>query len=323
MTALEKLVRDHIRIPARSSPSGFYTVVCKICHDHGRKGPRGGFRFELESVGYHCFNCSFSTGAKEGYKIPKKMVQVLEAFGVPKIDILSLNIDSFEKIFQKKTDTPALNLDPAVIELPKSFNRLHPQNEDKQTLIAIYYLQNRGIAPEQYPFYLSAEGIWRKRIIIPIYNRQGELIFYQGRAMFKSTKRRYASPNVIKKNILYGFRHLFSNDELPLFITEGFFDAFHLDGVALLGKELSKEQAIWINKSSRQKIYIPDRTGGGLDGAKAALRQGWSLSTPDIGSCNDISEAISRYGKIYVISSIMQSISSGDEAKLLLSLYCK
>lgn len=325
MYELEKLIRSHVRIPSRCSASGFYQVVCKMCHDHGKKGPRAGFRFDLNSVVYHCFNCSFAIIAKEGFTIPKKMVKLLEAFGIPTADIISLNLTHFEKN-QKNTildSTPDLDINPAVIELPKTFVQLQSKNEDNQSLIAIHYLQTRGISPEQYNFYLSSVPLWKKRLIIPIYNIQGDLIFYQGRALLKSIKKRYLSVGVNKKNILYGFMNLFSNEDLPLFITEGFFDAFHLNGVALLGSSLTKEQATWINKSPRQKIYIPDKDSAGFEVAKLALAQGWSISTPDIGSCRDISEAVCKYGKIYVTSSIMKSISSGEEAKLYLPLYCK
>jgi hypothetical protein len=55
---LEEVIRNNIQISNIPSSKGFYPVLCKICHDHGRKGLRAGFKFNDDgSVGYNCFNC--------------------------------------------------------------------------------------------------------------------------------------------------------------------------------------------------------------------------------------------------------------------------
>lgn len=63
--------------------------------------------------------------------------------------------------------------------------------------------------------------------------------------------------------------------------------------------------------------------GDGQDLALQGLKQGWKVATPDLGQCKDITEAIVKYGKLYVIKNIMENIYSGTTAETMLGLYCK
>lgn len=331
--SLETIIRRYVSLPSVQSGTGWYPVLCKVCSDHGKKGPRGGFKFDGSSVAYHCFNCG-PPGATfdpdKHRKMPDKMQQVLDAFGVPSdewkrviFDTLSREPSSGEKEQQAKS------IVPDVIEPPSTFYYLKDAGtSDKWAQIATFYLESRGIDPSDYPFMLAHPTDfhpwkkWIKRVIIPIY-KDGNLVFYQGRDLTGKALKKYESPSVSREKVIFGFDQLFAHTEAPLFVAEGWFDGFVVNGAALLGNKISDPQIQWFNRSRRRKVYIPDRFGNGKQVAERVLNLGWEISTPDIGDCKDLNEAYVRYGKLYLMSSIVENISSGFAAQARLGVYCR
>lgn len=330
---LENVIRRYVNLPPYPSSKGWYQVLCKVCNDHGRKGLRAGFRFEGEKTAYHCFNCGHAAvyDPNEMTSMPKVMERVLEVFGVPESEWQPVLFVGLTKEVDGGKGGDAgkqTNIEPQAITLPKLFYPLEDADpNDKWALIGKDYLEyNRGVNPGSYPFMLSRRtdnpflDKWLGRLIIPVY-KGNKLIFYQGRALGKRTQK-YLSPSVAKEKVLYGYDRLFEYSDIPLYVVEGWFDAFVIDGVALLGNEISEPQATWLNKSRRRKVYIPDRGKSGRHAAIRALRLGWSISTPDIGSCEDVNAAVRRYGKMYVLKSIVDNTAEGFEAETNLEVYC-
>ena len=85
---------------------------------------------------------------------------------------------------------------------------------------------------------------------------------------------------------------------------------------------MTQNQIKWLERSRRQKVIIPDRWGDGYRLAEQAIRLGWSVSYPDIGSCKDVNEAIMKYGKLYTFKTIRDNICSDFEAESRLGIYC-
>lgn len=330
-TSLEQIIHQYIQLPSRPTGSGWYPVICKVCNDHGHKGPRAGFRFDGTKVTYHCFNCGHSTSFddNENKRVSGKMVTVLQAFGVPEeqwgqLNLLAMDHDKKKQEVSEKQK----NLEPKEIPLPKTFYKLSSADpSDKWAEVAKLTLEDRQCDPSSYPFMLSVKtgneilDRWYRRLIIPIY-KDNKLIYYQGRGMNNQSKK-YINPSVSRNNIIYGFDKLFVNPHQPLYIVEGWFDAFVIDGIAIFGNKITTEQKIWLDKSPRKKVYIPDRLGNGALGAKQALKFGWSISTPDIGDCKDVNDAVVKYGKLYVMKTITENTASGFQGEANIGLYCK
>jgi len=233
-------------------------------------------------------------------------------------------------------------INPKELPLPDHFYRLNEaKDSDQWAEIARYYLEDRKIDPSDYTFLLStgipkkylgpesqkiafvrAAQKWKKRIIIPIYKDE-KLVYYQGRDMTERATKKYESPSSPKDRIIYGFDQLFINEDRPLYVVEGFFDAFHVQGAALLGNELTEPQIAWLNKSRRDKVYVPDKGVSGASNAMKALEHGWRISTPDIGNCKDINDAIVKYGQLYVHNTLKEETTEGFQAETALNLYCK
>jgi DNA primase len=153
--------------------------------------------------------------------------------------------------------------------------------------------------------------------------KNNKLIFWQGRDLVGTRVKKYISPDVARDNIMYGYDRLMDHSPDPLYVVEGWFDAVHVDGIAVFGNQLTPAQVYWLSKSPRAKVVIPDKYGDGHLLAKQALKLGWSLSLPDCGSCKDVSDMVSKYGSIYTYKTIRENTVSGFEAEALLGLYCK
>ena len=333
---LEQIVRRYIALPAYPSKKGWYEVLCKVCNDHGRKGLRAGFMFDQDSVAYHCFNCNHNAvyDPTKDQGMPKPMERVLQDFGVPEDEwqkVLFTSLANRDAGGNVRTELPKpKNIEPEVLKAPPLFYFLKDADpKDKWATIAKHYLDSdRGIDYNSYPFMLSqpTDDVrykkWNGRLIIPVY-KGNNLIFWIGRDLTGKKLKKYESPAVDRDRVLYGFDQLFKHTDLPLYIVEGWFDAFVIDGVAVFGNRIQKSQIEWLNKSRRTKVYIPDRLGDGQVGAKQALEAGWHIATPDIGNCKDMSEAVQKYGKLYVMKSIVETTAIGFEADVNLSIFCE
>ena len=329
METLEEVIRRFIVLPPATA-KGWYYVLCKVCNDHGRKGKRAGFRFEGEKTGYNCFNCGHAAtyDPSKHIRISKNMKEVLDAFQVPDSEWQMVALQNMGRDGIAASESKQVSIEPIALTLPDSFYLLSEAAEDDVWAeIAKDHLENeRGIDPDSYPFMMSKRSKdqqvqkWRGRLIIPIY-KGDKLIYWQGRDLADRTQK-YLSPPAERDRVLHGYNEIFRETENPLYILEGWFDAFVVGGVAILGNKILEPQIKWLNRSHRKKVYVPDRKGDGHKAALQALDLGWSISTPNIGSCKDISDAVKKYGKLYVMKSIVENTATGFAAETNLGVYC-
>lgn len=334
----EKVIRQYVPLATRPSGKGWYGVMCRVCNDHGKKGTRGGFHFQ-DGIGYNCFNCEHTAGYTNGQPFtPDDALKVVfDAYGIPDAHWNELVMESLQNrnsdngAFHAKI-VKASTIEAKVLQQPDYFHELSSLPEDMplRQLAELHLIEERGIDPAAYPFLVALKddedpysAAWLKRLIIPVYDRANRLIFYQGRDLIGTANNKYKSPSVDRDCVLYGMDQIYKHTNAPLFVVEGFFDAFHVDGVAILGRQLTDPMVQHLNNSVREKIIIPDRTGNGEDLALAGLKQGWKVSTPDFGNCKDITEAVVKYGKLYVMKSITDNVHSGFSAELNVRMYCK
>jgi DNA primase len=95
-------------------------------------------------------------------------------------------------------------------------------------------------------------------------------------------------------------------------VCEGPFDAMSVDGVAVLGNEVSEQQADIIDSLGRDVIVVPDADRAGAKLVDAALEYGWSVSYPIWQKdCKDIGSAVEKYGKLFVLKSILAGKETG------------
>lgn len=153
------------------------------------------------------------------------------------------------------------------------------------------YLASRGITPALanefgIGFFPGSKGLMVGRIVIPIHNRDGNLVAYAGRFPGEPPSDevpKYKFPPGFKKNLeLYNLhRAIQTADEQPFVLVEGFFGCNHLwqhgarRVVGAMGSSLSTEQEDLILKHTTEDtriiiIFDEDDAGRAVRGEIAA-----------------------------------------------------
>lgn len=334
-TTLEQVIRTHVNL-GRKNTKGWEECLHPIC-DRGKKGNRAAFLFEGETTAFHCFNC----GTKTVYDplshkgMPKVMEGILSDFGIPPEDWKRVILGSLQlKNSGAHREEIKRNekIEPKPLKVPSCFYLLdNAEEDDAWAEIARYYLtEERMIDPDSHPFMLCDQSNpafkkWVGRLIIPIM-KDDNVVFYQGRDLSGKEIKKYESPPDPKDRVIFGFDKLYKDRDKPLYVVEGVFDAMLINGVALMGNDITPAQFEWLDRSPRQKVYIPDRYGDGQLGANKALERGWSVSIPwerswDT-SLKDITDMIAKYGKMFVMARLVEMTSTGVVAKSLILRNC-
>ncbi|MGZ5485211.1 MAG: hypothetical protein ACXWFB_04775 [Nitrososphaeraceae archaeon] len=329
MSLIKSIIESHL-VLTPPNPKGWRAIACKVCNDHTRKGKRAAFIFVGNNCSYNCFNCGISANydPSSNDNLSDNFIKVLKAFNIPDFEWgkLSLELLSNEKVDNNKT--VSLSEPPKIQPLP-FFYPLTDDINDDWCQFSIEYLTSRKVNWKDHHFYCVKKTDhpdnkrWYGRLIIPIF-KDGNMIFYQGRDLTDLHTAKYLSASTPRDNVLYGFDQLKLRTDDPLYIMEGWFDAKSINGVAIFGNKLTKQQIMWLNTSSRPKVVIPDRFGDGHILAEQAIKLNWKVSTLDLNdTCKDVSESISTRGLLYTIKTIVDNTVEGNQATVITNRYCK
>ena len=306
---LSELIEQHVSLGTESA-TGFRAVRCLACNDHSE---RAGFKFDGDTVGFSCFNCGSKLRYEEGSgKLGRDAKRILEAFGISRQELDAVTGSAFfNKPVEVAKDITLESLKPQVtlftpeVPLPAKSYPLGVDHNDELQLPLIEYILSRGLDPLKLNAHFSLDPKFLNRVIIPCM-REKKIIFWQARHIQNGVKPRYLAPGTTKEAVLWGYDNLWKDPELPLFVTEGIFDAATLDGVALLGSKLNESKLEVLNRCRRRKIVVVDRDENGRALAELALEQGWEITFPPA-TANDVNDSLQKYGKLFTIWMLMKS----------------
>lgn len=329
---IEELVRHYVPL-VHGQANGWHRVYCEYCGDGSRtKGPRGAWLFQDAMAAYHCFNNDCDGNFVPGRKEPchGAMEGILEAFGVPANEVKLL---AFRNRNYKPENAGKSRVTPiTAIDLPSYFYPLAKAAKDDPLAEKArrFLMDEKRIRPSSYPFYLSTGELetddvyeqakaksTKNRLIIPAF-RGDEMIYYQARRLDGVDTNKYLSCDKPRANIIYNMDRLYEDIKSPLFVLEGFFDAHHLNGVAVMENDLSSQQIELLDRSPREKVVVPDYHTDNNRLAQTAVRQGWAISKPNFGSeVKDVTEAVCKYGRLFVAHEIVRNIKRGAAARIV------
>lgn len=332
----EELVREYVSFTCSPS-NGWWPCYCEVCGDGSRtKGPRGGWLFQDDMAFFNCFNqgCEGSYSPDRENPLSNGMYEALTAFGIPMKDYKLLQLKMRQSAGKPSAKVEIRRVPVKTMPMPDHFYPLATApDSDRLADRAWAYLERRKIDPLKYPFYLStgvtdegtdvremvlAKGL-KNRVIIPAF-KDGALIYWQARDLTDKAKEKYLNPDVPRSNLMFGMDRLYETVKSPLFVTEGIFDAIHLNGVAVFDNKLTSQQAELLSRSPRRKVIVPDRKGDSKRLAEDAIRSGFGVSIPNWGGEKDVNAAVIRYGRLYVAKSIVDNIKFGTAAKLVVGM---
>lgn len=320
-----------------NSTSGWISFNAPCCHHNGESADtrgRGGLVANSDGgVSYHCFNCNFKASYVPGRHLTYKFRKLLSWLGASENEVKRLVIDAIrvkdiiapeqlEKVEREEvTFKPRYLPDDAVsFKQWETFVRLQDEDDQihPQFMKAFTYVYDRKIDFHKYDFYTTENESYNlhKRLIIP-FIWKGDIIGYTARTWEDNVKPKYHNNH--EPNFVFN-----TNNQLPeskfVLVMEGPFDAMSVDGVAILSNECNEVQADIIDGMAREVIVVPDFDFKEVKGKPVwageklvdqAVEYGWSVSFPIWNeTCKDVAEAVAKYGKLFVLKSIIEGKQS-------------
>jgi hypothetical protein len=135
------------------------------------------------------------------------------------------------------------------IELPKDFRLLTLANEmDPDVKAAWRYVYSRGLTDRDawyFKFGISDEPRWKRRVIMPSFDVEGNLNYFAARAIDKNKKPKYDNPDIDKNPII--FNEINIDWSKLIVLCEGPFDLVKCpeNSTALLGSDVDERHEIF------------------------------------------------------------------------------
>lgn len=331
---LVQFVTNLLPVKRKSSSKGWTSFNAPCCTHNGEstdKRGRGGIICNADGgISYHCFNCQYKTGWQPGRPVSYKFRKLLSWLGASENDIRQLVIEAIRvKEFialtnpEQAKDTEPVSYKvrplPAQAQTLNAWAKFYSESDNcpNELLEAINYVHQRAIDLDRYEFYWTPEVEHKlsHRVIIPL-TWQNECIGYSARALVNGIKPKYHSQH--EPDFVFNTDQQRAENKFVI-VAEGQFDAMSVDGVAVMSSECSERQADIIDSLAKEVVVVPDfdikinpNTGkkvwAGSKLIEQAIEFGWSVSFPVWREdCKDINEAVIKYGKLFVLKTILDS----------------
>ena len=329
LTAIQDEVKQLLPARRKTNSSGWVSFNAPCCTHNGESADtrgRGGFVFNADGgASFHCFNCNHTANYTPGRHLNYKFRKLLSWLGADDVTVKRLVIEAIrvrelvspESAEEETREEVTFKARP-LPEGAKTFTELGAwykmqdyENIPEDLTRAVDYVIQRKItvSEEKYNFYWTSdqEHNYHRRVIIPFY-WQGQLIGSTARATVEGIKPKYYSD--YEPNFVFNVDQQTPGKKFVI-VVEGPFDAMAIDGVAVLSNECSETQADIIDSLAREVIVVPDRDRAGVKLVDAAIEYGWSVSFPIWHeTCKDVSEAVVKYGKLFVLKTVLESRQS-------------
>lgn len=208
---------------------------CPYCNHHKNK-----FSVNVEKNVYKCWICD-ARG--------KNLFRVIRRFGTfsqqekwKELSGHQQDLGEFDRLFEVEIVTEPRE---QVLEMPQGFKSLTRDSNHKSHLRALKYLSNRGIDKYdilKWKMGYTTEGPFKNRIIIPSFNKDGDLNYFIART-FSDDYRRYMNPPV-SRNIV--FNELYVDFQEEVVIVEGVFDAIKAhNAIPILGSTIRENSKLF------------------------------------------------------------------------------
>ena len=172
----------------------------------------------------------------------------------------------------------------------------------------VEYILGRGMTLDWYNWMWSPTAGYKDRVLIPFY-QDGKVVGYTGRKITDG-KPKYLTDS--QSGYVFNIDVQDYNRKFVI-VTEGQFDAIAIGGVSIMTNEPNEAQVTRINALAREIIVVPDKDRPGAKLLKAAIDNGWSASLPPWSDdIKDVADAVQKYGRLYVLTTILHYRVSGE-----------
>jgi hypothetical protein len=321
MSIVESTLQAHLPALKRNT-NGWLTMNCPVCVQNGQARPdtkhRGGIKFEEDRVGYHCFNCGYTTGWRPGQRLGIKLIKFMRAIGIDEGEIQRLKIQLWDQVVvddELSVHEPFKKPDWPEIDFPWEVQDI--------TLEAAEYLDSRQVL-ELTDWLTSPSSIqgMNNRVILPFFDND-KLVGYNARWIGEAPK---GTAKIIASRPASFVFNLDKQSQARKYtlVLEGEYDALSLDGVAIMTNSISPEQAKIIEDIDNEPVVLPDRDRAGLQLAMQAAELGWNVSFPDWPEgIKDANQAVQHFGRVATLQSVISAIETSPlKIKLIARRWC-
>jgi hypothetical protein len=221
----------------RLSKNNNFDIRCPICNPLDPQKKK--LSILLPSCKCHCWTC--------GWKA-RSLAPLLRKYGTQE------HLNAYRELTGQggKVDLVTADVDVAKkIKLPKDFRLLTLANDmDPDVKAAWRYVYSRGLSDRDawyFKFGISEEHRWKRRVIMPSFDSEGNLNYFSARAIDRDKKPKYDNPDVDKNPIVFNEINIDWSKRLTL--VEGPFDLVKCpeNSTALLGSDLDERHEV-LNK---------------------------------------------------------------------------
>ena len=209
-----------------------YSVNCPECKDSRKSKKKLVVR--LDDSRYHCWVCGVK-GKNVFHLIAKHRQDLVQ--GVKKSDFSSGKFSELEETPVEKVNFPSNTV--AVSS---------GRNRDPDLKASLNYLKKRGISRcdiMRWRVVSCTSGTFRRRVIIPSFDSEGEINYFVARTIDADVKMKYQNAKVSKEEMIFNEIDLDWDQEM--FLVEGVFDAIKCpeNTVPILGSSLSSRSRLF------------------------------------------------------------------------------
>ena len=266
-----------------------YNFRCNVCGDGKKSGNRRGHLRLYRGIGstywtYKCFNEGDCKAAGNGsawkgeYWLEFTAPHIYDSYVS---DILSENRQDNTEVIEKLEAKLAIDRRRSKKikedKEAKSLEFFIPITDNHKLCdMAIKVCKERFIPEEIWSkFFIALPGkdsIYSNRMIIPFYDNNDEIYYWQARSLLPGHTPKYLNRNTGKDDAVYNIHNVDPNK--PVFITEGPIDSMFIENsIATLGLSISPKMQEIIN-GFKQPIYLFDGDHAGNVTGQKFLQQG-------------------------------------------------
>lgn len=234
---------QHFEQVTISQSGQHFLARCLLCGDSKKSQYKKRFNLNWNNgiPGYHCWNCGESGNFYKIYSIVKGITYEQA--------IAELNKYKKEEITKKlkKYRKSKISSKSEEFNFNQILNDCYSINSNPDSILGNRYVdelkkfyKNRKI-PLDCDIFVAYKGDYKTRFIIPLYDENKNIIYFQARRV-PGTKKEPKYKNPVKpKELIIPNKHKF-DIERPIVITEGILDSYVLgtQGTSCLGKEVSE-----------------------------------------------------------------------------------
>ncbi len=226
-----------------------FTGRCVICGDSKKSQSKRRFNLDWNNGRpmFHCFNCGESGSFLDLYSrlegISKgHAYKILYGHDVSQFDSESvrdkMKLGDHVEVEHIKAETFVFQ--DILSDCLASGDKAEGYISQKFQNYLLNFIRDRKI-PKNIKIFVAYKGKYKGRIIIPIYDEENNLVYFQGRAVNDSIKPKYLNPDLDKTTIIYNISR-FERDKY-IIVTAGLLDAFMVppQGTTPLGSSVTEE----------------------------------------------------------------------------------